>query len=156
MHVGTERVQVGWQVVEADPKSEAGKRQVAVDRHTISLLRAHRKQQMQDRLAWGEAWVDSGLVFTREDGTPLHPDYVTDTFERLAFAAGLPPTRLHDLRHGHASYALAAGVDVKVVQERLGHSTSELTRDTYTSVLDEVARSAAEAVAAMIPRRRAQ
>jgi integrase len=156
MHVGSERVQVGWQVVAAEPKSEAGKRTIALDKATVTVLRAHRKRQMEDRLAWGEAWQDSDLVFTREDGVPLHPDYVTDTFERLAFAAGLPPVRLHDLRHGHASYALAAGVDVKIMQERLGHSTSKLTRDTYTTVLDDVARSAAEAVAAMIPRRRAQ
>jgi integrase len=156
MQVGSERVQVGWEVVEDDPKSEAGNRAIPLDRETVAALRAHRKRQMADRLAWGEAWVDSDLVFTREDGAPLHPDYVTDTFERLAFAAGLPPIGFHGLRHGHASYALAAKVDVKIVQERLGHSTSKLTRDTYTTVLDEVARSAAEAVAAMIPRRRAQ
>jgi hypothetical protein len=73
-------------------------------------------------------------------------------FRRLAFAANLPPVSLHSLRHGAATYALAAGVDIKVVQERLGHSTSTLTRDTYTSVLPDVARAAAEAAAAMIPR----
>ena len=156
LFVGIERVQVGWEVVEDDPKSEAGKRPVALDKDTVAALRSHRKRQLQERLAWGEDWTDSGKVFTHEDGTPLHPDYVTDLFERLAFALGLPPIRLHDLRHGHASYALAAGVDIKVVQERLGHSTERLTRDTYTTVLDEVARAAAEAVAAMIPRQKAQ
>ena len=77
---------------------------------------------------------------------------VSSRFRRLAFAAGLPPVSLHSLRHGAATYALAAGVDIKVVQERLGHSTSALTRDTYTSVLPDVARAAAEAAAAIIPR----
>jgi integrase len=68
-------------------------------------------------------------------------------------AAGLPPVGFRSLRHGAATYALAAGVEVKLVQERLGHSTSTLTRDVYTSVLPEVARAAAESAPAMIPRR---
>jgi site-specific recombinase XerD len=86
----------------------------------------------------------------------LHPAAVTEMFERLALAAGLLPVRLHDLRHGAAPYTLAAGLDIKLVQEMLGHSTSTLTRDVYTSVLPEVARAAAEATAAMIPRKRAR
>jgi site-specific recombinase XerD len=60
----------------------------------------------------------------------------------------------HALRHGAATYTLAAGVDVKPVQERLGHSTSALTRDVCTLVLPDVARAAAEARDAMIPSRR--
>ncbi|MFR9807388.1 tyrosine-type recombinase/integrase [Pseudonocardia sp. RS010] len=68
---------------------------------------------------------------------------------------GLPPVRLHDLRHGAASLMLAAGVPMKVIQETLGHSSVTLTADTYTSVFRDVATSAAEAVAALIPRTRA-
>jgi integrase len=151
--VGGERVQVGWEVVEQTPKSRAGYRTVPLDSATVALLRTWRTQQMKERLAWGEDYADTAKVFTRENGDPLHPDMVTDTFERLAFAAGLPPVQLHGLRHGHASYALAAGVDIKVVQKRLGHSSSTLTRDTYTTVLDDLARSAADTVAAMIPRK---
>jgi integrase len=151
--IAVQRVMVGWTAVEDDPKSEAGKRVVALDEGTVASLRGWRKVQLRERLAWGEAWNDSGHVFTREDGAPVHPAALTIQFERLAFAAGLPPVRLHDLRHGAATYALAAGLDIKLVQERLGHSTSTLTRDTYTSVLPDVARAAAETAAAMIPRR---
>jgi integrase len=153
--VGAERVQVGWAVVEQRPKSRAGYRMVPLDAHTVTVLRAWRKQQLKERLAWGEDYADTGLVFTRENGEPLHPDMVTENFERLAFAAGLPPVPLHGLRHGHPSYALAAGVDISVVQKRLGHSTSTLIRDTYTTVLDDLAREAADAVAAIIPRKAA-
>jgi integrase len=151
--IATQRVMVGWQATDDEPKSEMSKRIVALDEATAAALRAHRKQQLADRLAWMDAWTESGKVFVREDGGALHPAAVTLLFNRLAFGAGLPPVRFHDLRHGAATYALAAGVDVKVVQERLGHSTSALTRDVYTSVLPEVARAAAETVAAMIPRR---
>lgn len=66
--------------------------------------------------------------------------------------AGLPPIRLHDLRHGAATLALAAGVDMKVVQAMLRHSSITITSDTYTSVLPDVARAAAEATAKIIPR----
>ena len=82
----------------------------------------------------------------------MHPEFVTDRFHAIASAAGLPPIRLHDLRHGAASMMLAAGVDMKVVSETLGHSTVGLTADTYTSVYTEVASAAAEATANLIPR----
>jgi Phage integrase family len=64
----------------------------------------------------------------------------------------MPPIRLHDLRHGAATLALAAGVDLRVVQDMLGHCSIVLTADTYTSVLPDVARKAAEQVAALIIR----
>lgn len=67
-------------------------------------------------------------MFTREDGSALHPATVTDRFQATSAAAGLPPIQLHDLRHGAASLMLAAGVPMKVVQETLGHSSIRLTR----------------------------
>ena len=145
-------VQLGWDTYEDKPKSDAGDREVALDAGTVAALRAHRRQQIASRLQWGPAWVDSGKVFTREDGSALHPATVTDRFQALAAAAKLPPIRLHDLRHGAASLMLAAGVAPKVVQETLGHSTITLTLDTYTSVYSEVAAEAAEAAAALVPR----
>lgn len=105
-------------------------------------------------MEWGSAWVDSGRVFTREDGSELHPAPVTDLFQAIAAGAELPPIRLHDLRHGVASLMLAAGVPMKVVSETIGHSSLGITAGTYTSVSGEVAAAAAEAAAALIPRRR--
>ncbi|WP_432549080.1 tyrosine-type recombinase/integrase [Kineococcus arenarius] len=58
---------------------------------------------------------------------------------------------MHDLRHTHATLALSAGVDIKVVSDRLGHSTSAITRDLYTHVVPAVARTAAESIAAAVP-----
>jgi hypothetical protein len=84
------------------------------------------------------------------NGDPMAPDRLSRYFRQLSAAAGLPPIRLHDLRHGAASLALAAGTDLKVVQDMLGHSSIVLTADTYTSVLPEVARQAAEDTAALI------
>jgi integrase len=147
-------VQIGWQTTESEPKSDSGARIVALDSGTVSALAAHRDRQNLEREAAGEAWVETGRVFTRLDGQGLHPGHVTGRFFTLTRGADLPPIRLHDLRHGAATLALASGADLKVVQEMLGHSSITITADTYTSVLPAVAAQAAEAAARLVPRRR--
>lgn len=97
------------------PKTKRGARIVPIDEETVAMLTRHRATQTAERAAWRDAWTDSGLVFTREDGSGLRPEYVTRHFHDLAKRANLPVIRLHDLRHTHASVALAAGVDLKVV-----------------------------------------
>jgi integrase len=109
IEVATELVQDGWEVYEDSPKSDAGERVVALDAGTVTALREHRRRQLADRMEWGSAWVNSGRVFTRENGSQLHPASITDRFVTLVETAGLPPIRLHDLRHGAASLMLAAG-----------------------------------------------
>jgi hypothetical protein len=89
-------------------------------------------------------------VFTCLRGDPMAPDRISRPFRALAADAGLPPIRLHDLRHGAATLALAAGVDLRVVQDMLGHCSIVLTADTYTPVLPTVAHKAAEQVAALV------
>ncbi|MFE0022933.1 tyrosine-type recombinase/integrase [Amycolatopsis sp. NPDC059021] len=91
------------------------------------------------------------MLFTMPDGSPLHPADVSDEFARLIRLAGLPPITLHGLRHGAATIALAAGVDTKVVQHRLRHSSITVTMDLYTNVLEEVAADAARKLVARIP-----
>src|SRR5207244_763612 len=87
---------------------------------------------------------------TRTDGLPINPNYATTRFRKLIQRAGLPPVRLHDLRHGAASLAHEAGADLKTVQDLLGHSSIVITADTYTSVLPEVQRRCADATAELV------
>ena len=145
-------LQVGWQTEIGKPKTDSGERAVSLDAATVQVLRLWRERQDAERRATRGAWQDTGLVFTREDGSQLHPEHVVDTFQCIAKQAGLPPIRLHDLRHTAASLALQAGVPMKVVSEQLGHSSLGITADTYTSVLPAVAQAAAEAVAGIVPR----
>ena len=94
------------------------------------------------------------MVFTTDIGKALHPAEVTDHFYHRAEQAGLPPIGLHGLRHGAATINLAAGVDMKVVQDLLRHSSITVTSDLYTSVLPDLAFDAAEKAAARVPRKR--
>jgi integrase len=146
-------VQLGWQTLQTSPKAGSD-RVVALDSWTTEVLRLHRKVQAEQLRVLGLTPEEVGWVFTRVDGRPLHPNYATVHLADLIKAADLPPIRLHDLRHGAATLALAGGADIKVVQAMLGHSSITLTADTYTSVLPQVARAAAEAAAAVVPRHR--
>jgi integrase len=128
------------------PKTDSSIRVIALDHLTVGVLR---------RLSAIEAPSDrplTGFLFTNQRGDPLSPGYVTHTFRRLIADAGLPPIRLHDLRHGAASLSLAAGNELKTVQAMLGHSSIVLTADTYTSVLPCLAHQAAEATAELVLR----
>ncbi|MFJ6855264.1 tyrosine recombinase XerC [Streptomyces sp. NPDC091271] len=143
----------GWEVYEDDPKTDAGARTIALDANTVQALKRHRAQQDRDREKWGSAWAETGRVFTRENGELLHPAKVTRRFIELYEEIGLPPVRLHDLRHGAATLAHAAGAGLKDIQEMLGHS-SITTSDTYTSLLPEADLAIAEAAARLVPRAR--
>lgn len=135
------------------PKSERGMRAVPMPEAAVAALRAWRRAQLAERLAWGEAWTDTGRVFTREDGSAVPGQWISVRFETLAFRAGLPPVRFHDLRHGAASLYKAAGVDTKVISAMLGHARTSFTDDVYVTLFPDVARGAAEAAASVIPAR---
>jgi integrase len=133
-----------------EPKTAKGRRSVALDPATIDALRAHRKQQLEERMVAGPTTQDSGLVFTRPSGAPIHPEYVSRRFTQLSRRAGLPRIRLHDLRHSYATAALTTGISAKVVSERLGHSSVSITLDIYSHVLPSIDEEAANTVASFI------
>jgi integrase len=137
-------------MVTEPPKSDAGWRVIALDKTTIAALLEHRLRQQAEWAAAGTRWTQTGYVFTTKTGKPFGPDRMTRLFAKLVAASGLPPVTLHGLRHGAATLALAAGVDLKVVADQLGHCSIVLTADTYVSIAVELAHSAAEAVARLV------
>ena len=119
---------------------------------TVAVLKAHRKSQLEERAGAGLGRPRAdGLIFTDEQGDPLHPNVVSRMFGKLAREVHLPIIRLHDLRHTHATLSLRAGVHVKIVSERLGHSSVTITLDTYSHAIPGLQRDAAERLAALIP-----
>lgn len=132
------------QLVFGPPKTEASYRTVRLDKATLAALRVRR--HVPGALDGGSV----GYVFTAPGGGPVSPSWLTREFRRLASGLGLPPVRLHDLRHGAASYALAAGTDLKVIADQLGHASIVLTADTYLSVTAELGLASATATARLI------
>ena len=109
------------------PKTASSERAVVLDHTTTTVLRRHRAAQQAEQDTAGPAWHDTGYAFTTRHGDPVAPDWLTRHFRDLTSAAGLPPVRLHDLRHGAASLALAAGADLRTIQDQLGHASIVLT-----------------------------
>lgn len=149
------RLSVQRSLVSADgtmshPKTERSRRSNALDPATIAALREHRSRQAAEKLSIGAAYVDGGLVFCREDGSHLDPDFISKLFTRRRVACGLPKIRLHDLRHTHATLALQAGVHPNVVSERLGHSDIALTLNTYSHAIPALQAEAATVIASLI------
>jgi integrase len=129
--------------------ASAKSRRLSLDAGTVEALRRHRTQQLQERMAWGDAWHDHGLVFVREDGRPLNPSTIGQQLTVRARQAELPHIRVHDLRHTYATLALEAGVHPKVVSERLGHANIGITLNLYSHVSEGMDRDAADRVAGL-------
>lgn len=142
MVVRRARTAVGYAVVEGTPKGRRA-RTISLGTELVAAMRAHRRAQLEERMAWGEAWADLGYVFTREDGTALHPQTLTWHFRRAAKVAGVPAIRFHDLRHTALTHLLANGVPPKVVAEVAGHSSTRITEDIYSHVLPNMSADAA-------------
>jgi len=110
----------------------------------VNTLKAHKRTQAKWRLAAGEAWQNFNLVCCLEDGRPINPPSLSGRFSDLAERLGYPYT-FHSLRHFHASALIKAGVPIKVISERLGHSSVSVTMDIYGHLLPGVQKEAAYA-----------
>ena len=130
--------QVHQERIYVTPKNHE-RRDVNIDLRTITALKACRKAQMGERLAWGEAYRGTeGLVFTWEDGRPVLPDYVTKTFGALTDKTqDVPRLKLHELRHTHATILLREGVPVHIVAKRLGHKDPSVTLNVYADAIPD-------------------
>ena len=128
---------------EGEPKTRAGRRDIMLPDVTVEALKVHRALQEQARLKMGKEWREQGIVFCNIYGGFSNPSRVTALFQRLLKKAGLPSMRFHDLRQSAATILRASGVDLKTIQELLGHSTIARTADIYSSVLSSERREAA-------------
>jgi integrase len=117
LRIETTRTIVNGEAVPSRPKTAAGLRSISLDAHLVSLLRAHRARQAQERLAAGTSYESGGYIVADELGRPYRPDAISGWFDVHVARAGLPRIRLHDCRHTAASLMLASGVPVKVVSE---------------------------------------
>jgi integrase len=129
------------------PKSRASVRTIGLDADTVGVLRSWQAMQLRELEFVG---VASPLVFTAVDGSLIHPQTLALQFKRAVASSGLPDVGMHGLRHTHATMLLEAGVPLKVVSERLGHSTISITAGTYQHVLDHMQDQAADAMRGLL------
>jgi integrase len=135
-----------------EPKTARSRRTLALPASIARSLREHRDRQLKERAAAGASWIETGLVFTTPSGKPMDATRISKDFHRHLHRAGLAQRRFHDLRHSCATLLLVQGVSPRVVMEVLGHSQISLTMNTYTHVLPELRRQAADRIDELLER----
>jgi len=133
----------GYGYVVGKPKTAAGKRWVSIPAFLLDMLKQHHVQQLELRNT-AKKWEDHGLVFPNLSGGYLHPGHMGEKFRKLLKEAGLPDIHFHDLRHSAATILLGMGVNVKVVQELLGHSDISITLGVYGHLLPSMQQAVVE------------
>lgn len=125
-------------------KTESSSRVIKLDDETLNTLMQHKKRQSELKLLYGPQYSIENLIFSRKNGQPIQPTTLTVTFHNIMKKSNVPKIRFHDLRHTHATLLLEAGVSLKEVQERLGHSSIKMTGDIYAHVTEEMKSNASK------------
>lgn len=123
---------------------------ISLDPLTVAYLRRHLAMLDAEREAFGDSYYDAGWLACHPDGHPVHPQTITDRFNRLVDRAGVKHIRLHDVRHTYATVSLDSGIDPKIVADRLGHANMSYTLTLYTHRSTGKDRNAAENVAGVL------
>ncbi len=132
-------------------KTKTSNRTIYIDKSTMAKVKAQKAYCLKQKLLDGINHIENDLVFPGEHGKPMYPDVFTKAVKDYGKAAGMPDGfSLHSLRHTHATLLLRAGVHFKVVQSRLGHSTSKQTLDTYSHVTPDLDYGAAQTFADIV------
>lgn len=128
---GTLKRRTGHGLYVDQPKTAAGQRTIPLGAELAAALAAHRKAQLEERLAAGGLWVDTGHVFTTARGLPVDPREASRYWGQWCDDAGVPRRRFHAARHTCATLLLEQGVPLEVVSAILGHSSLAITMDVY-------------------------
>jgi integrase len=132
------------------PKTKKGVRQIALSQDHLAVLARHRRSQMEEMLAAGAAYTRSDYVFADRKGEHETSIPARGRWHTAARRAKLPEIRMYDARHTHATLLLKAGVNPKVVSERLGHASVVITLDTYSHVLPDMQDEAVDRLAVIL------
>jgi Site-specific recombinase XerD len=128
-----------------DPKTKGSKRKISITSQVINTLKEYQKEQDQFADYLGDKFMNQfDLLFTNSYGKPVDTsNFTTRYFKKMLAQAELDRTfSFHDLRHTHATLLLRQGVNIKVISERLGHSTINMTLDTYSHLMPDMQETA--------------
>lgn len=130
-------------------------RYLTLPTETMALLRKHKREQLRLQLANGDRWIDSGYVFTQDNGDHMNPDSVTGWLYGFSRRHGLPHINPHAFRHTVASVLLANGTDIVTVAAQLGHASASTTENFYAHIIEENKAKASECIADVLLRKKA-
>jgi len=130
----------------APTKTAKSVRDLPLPPSLLLALKEHHARQLHEQLIAGSKWHDQDLVFCTPHGKPLDPRDLWYAFRALQERAGVPPMRLHDLRHSAASLMAAQGVPARTIMAILGHSSIGITYNTYVHVYEEAKDAAGMAM----------
>ena len=123
-----------WEFSMIVPPKNGKKRYIPMAPSVAKLFALQWQRQECLRKGQGLSWQNCGMVFTNPTGGYLSSRTVYDCFKRLAKKIGAPNARVHDLRHTYAMACIESGVDIKTLQENLGHATAAFTLEVYGHV----------------------
>jgi len=129
-----------WYKEFGTPKTESSIRSIPLLSDLIVLLKKVHKEQLENRLKAGNAWEDNDLVFSTKRGKPLDPRNMGRTFKSICKKADIEGASVHWLRHSFATRGLENGIELRIIQELLGHANISITASIYTHVLPDKKR----------------
>ena len=145
-HIRHTLVRLNGEYIRDTPKTAGSKRRIVLPAYILDLLKEHRRRQILERFAAGTVWKAPDAVFTNATGNYMIGANLNAKLKRVCKAAGLPEIHLHSLRHTHASLLINSNITAKVISDRLGHSTTKTTLDTYSHVFAESEAKAMQAI----------
>ncbi|MCW2512245.1 MAG: phage integrase [Mycobacterium sp.] len=141
---------VDRELVLTEPKTDRSRRRVPLHDGAVTAIKGWRTQQLRERLAAGDLWTDTGVVFATEFGTMVDPRNLLRTVELAARKAGIEGVGAHTMRHSAAVAWLESGVHIKAAADLLGHSSIAITGDLYGHTSDDTARAAVDGLGAAL------
>lgn len=147
MYIRYTLVRVDGVYIRQEPKTEDSTRRIILPEYILGLLKKHKALQAEQRLKMGGAWKDKELIFTNKSGGFYLGGNINQKLKRVIKGTDLPQDlHLHSMRHTHASLLINSDIAARVIADRLGHSTTKTTLDTYSHVFAESEARAATAI----------
>ncbi|MDT5401315.1 MAG: integrase [Mycobacterium sp.] len=153
VRVAENRVAVGKQILSGTPKSKASTRTLPMPAEVVDVLRAARKRQSEERLAFGRGYGSGEYVASDEAGQPYHPNLLTFRWGRMLDGLGIERVRLHDARHSCATLMHLRHVPIAVIAAWLGHASAAFTLSVYAHSQDDALKAAASSFGRVVTTR---
>ena len=144
------RTRLRSEIAKDSTKTLSSNRELSLPDDVCNYLKRLKRQQAIDKMEMGQAYKNTEYVARFKDGHAMSPGYISAAFNKLLKKYSLPHIRFHDLRDTAATLMLANGIDLKTIQNYLGHRSYNVTVDRYIHPDFEEMAKAAERLSQVI------